>query len=35
LALDDAEGILRIQVPPDDRNYAALLRAKTAIFNNA
>jgi hypothetical protein len=35
LALDEAEGILRVQVPPDDRAYQAVLRAKTAILNGA
>jgi hypothetical protein len=35
MALDEAERILRVQVPPDDRAYQAVLRAKTAIFNGA
>ena len=30
--LDDAEGILRIQLPPDDRNYAALPSGEDGHF---
>jgi hypothetical protein len=33
LALDEAEAILRLKLPPDDRAYQAVLRAKAAIFN--